>query len=149
MRKLIQCVCSYKMGIKLEFLNIKFTLWKQFEVRNRAFFLFLNFRIVGGGVQTGSARHVGFFYIYIVGIQFLWWRFWYSLFLFCWSRFVSCCFLLVLVGWGTMLQDGRPRIRILIRSLNFSIELILLAATLWPWVRPASDRNEYQKSSWS
>jgi hypothetical protein len=33
------------------------------------------------------------------------------------------------------------------RSLDFSIYLILPAA-LWPWIDSASNRNEYQESSW-
>jgi hypothetical protein len=37
------------------------------------------------------------------------------------------------VGWGTMVQAGRPWIRFPTRSLNISIYLILPAA-LWPWV---------------
>jgi hypothetical protein len=36
-----------------------------------------------------------------------------------------------IVGWGTMLQAGRSRVRFLM-SLDFSIYLIL-TATLWPW----------------
>jgi hypothetical protein len=36
------------------------------------------------------------------------------------------------VGWGTMLQAGRSWVQIPMRSLDFSIYLILLAA-LWPW----------------
>jgi hypothetical protein len=36
------------------------------------------------------------------------------------------------VGWGTMLQAGRSRIRFPVRSLDFSIALIL-PAPLWSW----------------
>jgi hypothetical protein len=35
------------------------------------------------------------------------------------------------VGWGTMLQAGRSRVRFQVRSLDFLIDLILPAA-LWP-----------------
>jgi hypothetical protein len=38
------------------------------------------------------------------------------------------------VVWGTMLQARRLLFRLPIRSLNFSIEIILSAA-LWPWCR--------------
>jgi hypothetical protein len=40
-----------------------------------------------------------------------------------------------IVGWSTMLQAGRSRDRILMRSLDFSIDLILPAALLpWGWL---------------
>jgi hypothetical protein len=38
------------------------------------------------------------------------------------------------VCWGTMLQAGRSRIQFTIRSLDFSIDLIL-PATMWLWGR--------------
>jgi hypothetical protein len=36
------------------------------------------------------------------------------------------------VGWGTMLQVGRSRVQFPVRSLDFSVDLILPVA-LWPW----------------
>jgi hypothetical protein len=37
-----------------------------------------------------------------------------------------------IVGWGTMLQAGRSEVLFLMRSLDFSVDL-LLPVTLWPW----------------
>jgi hypothetical protein len=51
------------------------------------------------------------------------------------------------VGSGTMLQAGRLRVRFLMRSLDFSIYLILPTA-LCLEVDSASNRNKYQESSW-
>jgi hypothetical protein len=50
-------------------------------------------------------------------------------------------------GWGTMLQARRSWVQFLIRSLDFSVDIIL-PATLWSCVDSASNRNEYQESSW-
>jgi hypothetical protein len=36
------------------------------------------------------------------------------------------------VSWDTVIKAGRPHVRILMRSLNISIDLIL-PATLWTW----------------
>jgi hypothetical protein len=48
------------------------------------------------------------------------------------------------VGLGTVLQAGRSRVRFSMVSLDFFIDIILLAA-LCPWVDWASNRNEYQE----
>jgi hypothetical protein len=44
-----------------------------------------------------------------------------------------------------MLQAGRLRVRFLMRSLDFTIDLILPEALGFDW---ASNRNEYQESPW-
>jgi hypothetical protein len=46
-----------------------------------------------------------------------------------------------------VLQDARPRVRFPISSLDFSVDLIL-PASYDPGVDTASNRNEYQESSW-
>jgi hypothetical protein len=51
------------------------------------------------------------------------------------------------VGWDIMLQAGRSRVPLAMRSLNFSIYLILPAA-LWPWSQLSLSRNKYQEYSW-
>jgi hypothetical protein len=47
------------------------------------------------------------------------------------SRYTDCAIRGSVVGWGTMLQAWRSRVRVSMR-----------------WVDPASNRNEYQESSW-
>jgi hypothetical protein len=49
----------------------------------------------------------------------------------------------ILIAYGTTPQAGRWRVRL----LEFPIDLILSVA-LWPWGDSASNRNEYQESSW-
>jgi hypothetical protein len=51
------------------------------------------------------------------------------------------------LGWDTMLQAGRSRVRFPKKSLDFSIDIILSAA-LCSGVDSAANRNEYQESSW-
>jgi hypothetical protein len=53
------------------------------------------------------------------------------------------------IGWGTMLQAARLLDLFLIRSSDFSIDLILpLQPHYGHGVDSASNRNEYQESSW-
>jgi hypothetical protein len=51
------------------------------------------------------------------------------------------------VGWGTMLQAGKSRVWVPMRSLDFSIYLTL-QPHYGPGVDSASNRNEYQEDSW-
>jgi hypothetical protein len=51
------------------------------------------------------------------------------------------------VSWGTMIQAGRLLVRFPMTSLDFSIDLIL-QPHYDPGVDSASNRNEYQESSW-
>jgi hypothetical protein len=52
------------------------------------------------------------------------------------------------VGWGTMLQAGRSRVRFLMRSLDFFQFTSSFQPHYGPQVDSASNRNEYQESSW-
>jgi hypothetical protein len=52
------------------------------------------------------------------------------------------------VGWGTMLQAGRSRVRFPMRSLDFSIYLTFQPPQYVPGVDSVSNRNEYQEFSW-
>jgi hypothetical protein len=51
------------------------------------------------------------------------------------------------VGWGTILQAGRSRVRFPMRSFDFSIDLNL-QPDYGTGVDSTSNRNEYQESSW-
>jgi hypothetical protein len=51
------------------------------------------------------------------------------------------------VGWGSILQADRSRVEFLMRSLDFSIDLSF-QPNYGPDVDSASNRNEYQESSW-
>jgi hypothetical protein len=55
-------------------------------------------------------------------------------------HYLNCCYV---HGWGAK-QVGSSRVRVPMRSLNFSIYLILKAA-LGGGVHSVSNRNEYQK----
>jgi len=48
------------------------------------------------------------------------------------------------VSWGTVLQARMSWVQFPLVSLEFFIDIILLA-TLWLWGRSASNRNEYQE----
>jgi hypothetical protein len=52
-----------------------------------------------------------------------------------------------IVGWGTMLQAGRSRVRIPMKSMDFSFGPTL-QLNYGPEIDSASNRNEYQESFW-
>jgi hypothetical protein len=49
------------------------------------------------------------------------------------------------VGWGTMLQAGRSRVRVPMRWIFFNLSF---HPHYGPGFDPASNRNEYQEPSW-
>jgi hypothetical protein len=53
-----------------------------------------------------------------------------------------------IVGWGTMLQAGRSRVRFPMRSLNFFQFILYFQPHFGPEVDSTSNRNKYQESSW-
>jgi hypothetical protein len=53
-----------------------------------------------------------------------------------------------LVGWGTVLQAGRSRVRFPMMSLDFFNLPNSSSRTYGPGVNSASNKNEYQGSSW-
>jgi hypothetical protein len=54
----------------------------------------------------------------------------------------------LIVGWGTMLQAGRSRVQFPLKSLDFFFNLPNPSSSTDPGVNSASNRNEYQESSW-
>jgi hypothetical protein len=89
-------------------------------------------------IDTGSSTHTGISYRWALLLR-------YNIYLCCYSRISGERG--SVLGSGTMLQAGRSGVRISMRSFDFSIDLILPTA-IWHWVDSASNRNEYQESSW-